>query len=82
MGRRGWDGGKHWSPGIQPIPPYQIPQAPKRYFAIFPPNIDWSIIGNWTINVYYDILNPINSQIYIIIPPNIGWPIFGENIGQ
>ena len=33
MGRRGWDGGKHRSLGIPPIPPYQIPQAPKRYFA-------------------------------------------------
>ena len=35
MGRRGWDGGNHRSPGIPPIPPYQIPQAPKRYFALF-----------------------------------------------
>ena len=33
MGRRGWDGGKHRSPGIPPFPPYQIPQAPKRYFV-------------------------------------------------
>ena len=35
MGRKGWDGGKHRSPGIPPIPPYQISQAPKRYFAKF-----------------------------------------------
>ena len=33
LGRRGWDGGKHRSPGIPPIPPYQIPATPKRYFA-------------------------------------------------
>ena len=29
MGRRGWDGGKHRSPGI-----YQIPQASKSCFAV------------------------------------------------
>ena len=33
MGRRGWDGGSHWSPGIPPIPPYKIPQGLKSYFA-------------------------------------------------
>ena len=35
MGRRGWDGGKHRSPGIPPIPPYQIAQALKSNFAHF-----------------------------------------------
>ena len=33
MGRRGWDGGKHWSPGIPTITPYQIPQASKSCFS-------------------------------------------------
>ena len=32
-GEEGWDGVKHRSPSIPPIPPYQIPQAPKSYFA-------------------------------------------------
>ena len=33
MGRRGWDSGKHRSPDIPPIPPYQILQATQNYFA-------------------------------------------------
>ena len=38
VGRRGWDGGKHQPPGIPHIPPCQIPQALKKYFAL------WSIL--------------------------------------
>ena len=48
MGRRGWNGGKHRSPFVPSIPPYQMPQAAKSFL----PRIEamqhvlWPVIFN------------------------------------